>query len=81
MTPIMPVEIVAVAALAFLVVLALAQAYTSLKQNERAPAAERKSLETARNEPRLKTSRPIKTNEPNRRNQSQFSRLARYGGQ
>ncbi len=68
MTPLVPVEGVMIAVLAFLAALALAQAYTSLKRKEQGPAAERKQLETARNEPLFKTI------EPNR------PRLARSGG-
>ncbi len=54
-TPMVPVEVV-VAVLGFLAVLALAQAYTSLKRKEQETAAERKPLESARNEPLIKTS-------------------------
>ena len=75
MTPMVPVEVVAIAGLVFLMVWALSQAYTSLKRKEPGTAAQRKQLETARNEPLIKTS------EPNRRNQSRPSRLARSGGQ
>ena len=74
MTPMVPVEVVVVAVLAFLVALALARAYTSLERNELGTAAERKQLETARDEPLIKTSGP------NRRNQSRLSRPARSGG-
>ena len=68
MTPMGTVEVV-VAVLAFLAVLALAQAYTSFERKEQGTAVERKSFEPARNEPLIKTSAP------NRRN---F--LARSGG-
>ncbi len=54
-TSMVPVEVV-VAVLGFLAVLALAQAYTSLKRKEQETAAERKPLESARNEPLIKTS-------------------------
>jgi len=74
MTPMVPVEVVVVAVLAFLAVVALAQAYTSLTRKELGTAAEQKQLETARNEPLIKTS------EPNRRNQSRPARLAQSGG-
>ena len=74
MTPVVPVEVVAVAVLVFLAVVALAQAYTSLNRKEQGPAAEQKQLETTRTDPLFKTS------EPNRRNQSRPSRLATYGG-
>ena len=52
-TPLMPVEVV-VAALAFFAILALAQALTSREPKEQGTAAERKSLESARNEPAIK---------------------------
>jgi hypothetical protein len=74
MTPMVPVEALVVAVLAFVAVAALVQAYTSLERKELETAAERKQFETARNEPLIKTSNP------NRRNQSQASRLARNGG-
>ncbi len=74
MTPMVPVEVVVIAVLVFLMVLALSQAYTTLKRKEPGRAAQRKQLETARNEPLIKIS------EPNRRNQRQPSRPARSGG-
>jgi hypothetical protein len=69
-----PVEVVVIAVLALLAVLALSQTYTLLKGKEQGMAAERKQHETSRNEPLIKTS------EPNRHNQSQPSHLARSGG-
>ena len=54
-TPIVPVEIV-VAVLAIVAVLALAQALNSREPEEQGTAAQRKSLEPARNEPVIKTS-------------------------
>jgi hypothetical protein len=48
-----PVEVVVATVLAFLAVLALAQAY---ERKEQGTAVERKSLEPARNEPLIKTS-------------------------
>ncbi len=74
MTPMVPVELVVIAVMVFLMVLALSQAYSSLKHTEPGTAAKRKQIETARNELLIKTS------EPNRRNQSRPSRLARSGG-
>ena len=74
MTPIVPVEVVAAAVLIFLAVVALTQAYTSLERKEQGTAADQKQLEIARNEPLIKIS------EPNRRNQSQPSRLVPSGG-
>ena len=62
MTPLVPVEVVAIAVLVFLVVLLLAQAYTLIGRSSSPPG---------RNEPLFRTS------EPNRRNQSQPSRWAR----
>ncbi len=72
-TPMVPVEVVA-AVLAIAAVLALAQALTSREPKEQETAAERKQLQSARNEPLIKTS------EPNRRNQSRPSGPARIGG-
>ena len=74
MTPMMPVEVVAIAVLVFFAVLALVQVYISLEHKELRAAAERKQLETARNEPLIKIS------EPNCGNQSRSPRLARSGG-
>ncbi len=56
MTPLVPVEVAAIAVLVFLVVLLLAQAYTLIQRSGATPP---------RNEPL------IRTGEPNRRNQSQ----------
>ncbi len=53
MTHMVPVEVVVATVLAFLAVLALAQAY---ERKEQGTAVERKSLEPARNEPLIKTS-------------------------
>ncbi len=59
MTPLVPIEVVAVAVLVFFVVLLVAQAYTLIGRSHSAPTA---------NEPL------IRTNEPNRRDQSQSAR-------
>ena len=64
-TPMVPVA-VAVAVLAIVAVLALAQTLTSREPKEQGMAAERKSLEPARNGPMIKTSALT----GNRRNQS-----------
>ncbi len=56
MTPVVPVEVVAIAVLVFVVVLLLAQAYTLIQRSGRTPP---------RDQPL------IRTGEPNRRNQSQ----------
>ncbi len=56
MTTMVPVEVVVIAVLVFLAVVALAHAYISLTCKELGTAAERKQLETARNEPLIKTS-------------------------
>ncbi len=56
MTPLVPVEVAAIAVLVFLVVLLLAQAYTLIQRSGATPP---------RNEPL------IRAGEPNRRNQSQ----------
>ncbi len=64
-TPMVPVAVV-VAVLAIVAALALAQALTSREPKEQGMAAERKSLEPARNEPMIKTSALT----GNRRNQS-----------
>ena len=74
MTPIVPVEVVVIAVLVFLAVVALAVAYTSPERNERGTVAERKQLQSAWNESLIKTSGP------NRRNQSRPSGPARIGG-
>ncbi len=58
MTPMMPVEVVAIAVLVFFAVLALVQAYTSLERKEQGTVAKRNQLETARNVPLIKTSEP-----------------------
>jgi hypothetical protein len=68
MTPMVPVEAMMFAVLAFLAAVALAQAYTSLKRKEQGSAAEPKQLKTPRNEPLIKTSAP------NRRDRSRPSR-------
>lgn len=65
MTPVVPVEVVAIAVLVFFVVLLLAQAYTLIERSNSAPAG-REPL--------------IRTTEPNRRDQSQPSRWARGAG-
>jgi hypothetical protein len=62
MTPMVPIEVVAIAIMVFFVVLLLAQAYILI---------ERSSSGTTRNEPL------IRTTEPNRRNQSQSARWVR----
>lgn len=62
MTPVVPVEVVAIAVLVFLVVLLLAQAYTLIKRSGPTPP---------RDEPL------IRTGDPNRRDQSQSSRWPR----
>jgi hypothetical protein len=74
MTPMVPVEVVVVAVLAFFAVVALAKAYTSLERKELGTTAEQKQRASARNEPLIKTS------EPNRRNQSRPTGTARIGG-
>ncbi len=58
MTPLVPVEVVAIAVLVFFVILLLAQAHALIGRSRSAPAA---------NEPL------IRTKEPNRRDQSQSS--------
>lgn len=62
MTPLVPIEVVAIAVLVFLVVLLLAQAYTLIKRSGPTPP---------RDEPL------IRTGDPNRRDQSQSSRWPR----
>ncbi len=62
MTPMVPLEAVVIAVLAFLAAAALAQAYTSFERKEQGPTPE-----TARKQP------PFKTSEGNRRNQSPFT--------
>lgn len=62
-TPVVPIEVVVVAVLVFFTVLALAQAYAMVERKE--------ERGKTRSEPL------IKTNEPNRRNQSRAASLAR----
>ena len=62
-TPVVPVEVVVVAVLVFFIVLVLARAYTLIERT--------KERGKSRSEPL------IKTNEPNRRNQSRAPRLVR----
>ncbi len=62
MTPLVPIEVVAVAVLVFVVVLLFAQAYRLIGRSSESPE---------RNEPLIRTS------EPNRRNQSRSSKWVR----
>jgi hypothetical protein len=72
MTPLVPIEVVAIAILVFFVVLLLAQAYTLIGRSSSRPASSSPaSSSPVRDEPLFRTS------EPNRRNQSRHSRWAR----